>query len=106
LDLNKELEGSMGVYKRTEKHEVVIEFDAWGADDVRGRTWHASQVLKDDPTTGELTVKMTLNNLEEVEKWVLSFGEHATVIEPEELRHRIVKAAKAVEGRYGAHGRR
>jgi hypothetical protein len=28
LDLNKELEGSMGVFKGSEKHEVVIEFDA------------------------------------------------------------------------------
>jgi hypothetical protein len=35
LDLNKELEGSMGVFKGSERHEVVIEFDAWGADDVR-----------------------------------------------------------------------
>jgi len=28
LDLNKELEGSMGVFKGTEKHDVIIEFDA------------------------------------------------------------------------------
>jgi predicted DNA-binding transcriptional regulator YafY len=101
LDLNKELEGSMGVFKGAEKHEVVIEFDAWGADDVRGRNWHASQVLKDHPTGG-LTVKMTLNNLEEVEKWVLGFGEHATVIEPRELRERIARSARAVADKYGA----
>src|SRR3954452_4125007 len=45
LDLNEELKGSMGVFKGTEKHVVVIEFDAWGADDVRGRKWHVSQDL-------------------------------------------------------------
>lgn len=39
--VEKELEGSMGVFKGTEKQEVIIEFDAWGADDVRGRKWHA-----------------------------------------------------------------
>jgi hypothetical protein len=49
LDLNEELKGSMGVFKGTGKHEVVIEFDAWGADDVRGRKWHASQELKERP---------------------------------------------------------
>lgn len=33
--MNKELEGSMAVFKGMERHEVLIEFDAWGADDVR-----------------------------------------------------------------------
>ena len=52
LDLNDELRGSMGVYKGSETHEVVIEFDAWGADDVRGRTWHGSQELHEDKKRG------------------------------------------------------
>jgi len=100
FDLNKELEGSMGVFKGTEKHEVAIEFDAWGADDVRGRAWHASQKLMDRPDGG-LTMKMTLNNLEEVTRWILGFGEHATVSEPRELRERIRQAAKAIDAEYG-----
>jgi predicted DNA-binding transcriptional regulator YafY len=99
LDLNKELEGSMGVFKGSERHDVVIEFDAWGADDVRGRMWHASQELNNRPDGG-LVVKMTLNNLEEVEKWVLSFGKHATVIEPAALRERVGRIGKALAKRY------
>ena len=101
LDLNKELEGSMGVFKGTEKHEVVIEFDAWGADDVRARTWHASQELS-ELSHGRLRVKMTLNNLEEVERWVLGFGEHATVIGPKELKERVQKTAEKIQRKYGA----
>jgi len=46
-------------------------------------------------------VTMKLNNLQEVEKWVLSFGENATVIEPKELRERIGKAGRALAQRYG-----
>lgn len=99
FDLSKELEGSMGVFKGTEKHEVVIEFDAWGADDVRARTWHASQELIEHQGGG-LTVKMTLNNLEEVERWVLSFGAHATVIEPKQLRERVEKIGRELAQRY------
>src|SRR6185503_142650 len=99
LDLNKELEGSMGVFKGTEKHKVVIEFDAWGADDVRGRTWERSQDLK-DRKDGGLVMTMTLNNLEEVERWVLGFGRHATVVEPQELRERVARAARAVAENY------
>ena len=30
LDVNEELKGSMGLFKGSEKHEIVIEFDAWG----------------------------------------------------------------------------
>jgi proteasome accessory factor B len=101
LDLNKELEGSMGVFKGTEKYEVVIEFDAWGADDVRGRTWHASQKLTDRPD-GSLMVTMKLNNLEEIERWVLSFGQHATVIQPPELRERVGAAARKLTAKYAA----
>jgi predicted DNA-binding transcriptional regulator YafY len=106
MDLNVELKGSMGVFKGNEKHDVVIEFDAWGADDVRGRTWHASQELVDDLKTGGLTVKMTLNNLEEIERWVLGFGKHAAVVAPPELKERVQKSAEAIQKRYStANGR-
>jgi Predicted transcriptional regulator len=99
LDFNKELEGSMGVFKGMEKHEVAIEFDAWGADDVRARRWHVSQELS-ELSHGGLRVKMTLNNLEEVERWVLGFGTHATVIEPRELRERVEATAEKIRQKY------
>ena len=69
------------------------------ADDVRGRTWHASQKLEDHPAGGR-TMTMTLNNLEEVTRWVLSFGEDATVIEPVELRERVKAAAGKMTAKY------
>ena len=39
----------------------------------------------------------TLNDLEEVDKWVPGFGEHATVIEAKELRDRMEQTAKAIQ---------
>jgi predicted DNA-binding transcriptional regulator YafY len=99
LDLNKELSGSMGVFKGSEDYEVVVEFDAWGADDVRGRRWHASQELTEHPR-GVLTLKMRLNSLEEVARWVLGFEDHATVIGPKELRERVERTARAIAQKY------
>jgi predicted DNA-binding transcriptional regulator YafY len=99
LDLNEELKGSMGLFKGSEKHDIVIEFDAWGADDVRGRKWHATQEL-DNHLDGGLAMKMTLDNLEEVTGWALSFGDHATVIGPPELRERVERTARAICARY------
>jgi predicted DNA-binding transcriptional regulator YafY len=43
---------------------------------------------------------MTLNNLEEIERWVLGFGQHANVVEPKELRERVEKAARMVTAKY------
>ena len=42
---------------------------------------------------------MELGSLEEIERWVLSWGEHATVLEPTELRKMIRKAAAAILGK-------
>ncbi len=57
-------------------------------DDVRPQHWHWSEELTELPK-GRLRVKFKLSSLEEVERWILSFGVHSTVVEPRELRERI-----------------
>ena len=100
FDLNQELSGSLAVFKGGDDYQVVVDFDAWGADDVRGRRWHSSQELSELPG-GRLRVKLRLNSLEEVTGWVLSFGTHATVVAPEELRKRVFSATEELWQRYG-----
>jgi proteasome accessory factor B len=103
FDVNKELGGSLGVFKGGDDYEVVIDFDAWGADDVRGRRWHSSQRLTELPG-GYLRVKLRLNSLEEVEGWILGFGTHATVVQPQELRVRVGKTAEEIRRSYMTDG--
>ena len=100
FDPDKYLEGSFTVMKGDKEEEVVIEFDAWATDLVRGRQWHSSQELTDRPDGGS-RLQMRLNSLEEIERWVLSWGTHAKVVEPATLRERVRKTASAVAGRYG-----
>jgi len=100
FDLNKYLAGSLGLYRGEDDFEVVVELDAWAADDVRGRRLHSSQELKELPN-GVLRVRLRLNSLEEVERWVLSMGTHATVIRPDALRERLFKATQELFERYG-----
>jgi len=99
FDLNEHLKGSMGLYRGQEDYEVVIELDAWAADDVRGRRLHSSQELV-ELGAGKLRVRLRLNSLEEVERWVLSFGAHATVVQPPKLRQRIGGTAAELVTRY------
>jgi len=49
---------------------------------------------------GEIQLTMQLNNLAEVERWILSWGEHATVVEPKELVSRVKQVVAVLGERY------
>ncbi len=90
FDASDYLRHSFGVFKGDAEgdYEVVVDFDAWAADEIRGRRWHESQELMELPK-GLLRLRMRLNNIEEVERWLLSFGTHATVVRPKVLAERF-----------------
>jgi predicted DNA-binding transcriptional regulator YafY len=45
---------------------------------------------------------MSLSSLEEVERWVLSWGEHATVLGPARLKTSICTQLASLSARYAA----
>jgi len=93
------LKGSFTVFKGAEDYEVVIEFDVWATDLIRGRKWHASQNFTELPN-GTSRLTMRLNNIEEMEQWVLSWGLHATVVRPAELSKRLRNTIAGLAERY------
>ncbi len=97
------LRGSFNVFRGKDDFAVVIEFDAWATDLVRGRQWHASQVLEDLPEGGS-RMKFRLNSLEEIERWILNWGTHATVREPQQLVDRIAETTERLAQRYAGGG--
>ena len=99
FDPEKHLKGSFGVMSGDGDYEVVIEFDAWATDMLQGRAWHSSQKVTTLPGGGS-HMHFRLSALEEVERWILSWGAHASVIGPVELRKRVGKTARAVGARY------
>jgi proteasome accessory factor B len=94
------LGGSLGVMSGKGDYQVVIEMDAWLTDVLRGRRWHPSQEVAELPGGGS-QVRMRLSGLEEIEQHVLSWGAHASVVEPRELRERLGVVARALAARYG-----
>jgi predicted DNA-binding transcriptional regulator YafY len=66
---------------------------------LRGRRWHWSQSAVELPG-GQTRLRIRLNNLEEVERWVLGWGTHATVVAPLTLADRIEKIAAELQKRY------
>lgn len=105
FDPKKYFDRSLGVMTGKGDYEVVIEMDAWLTDILRGRRWHPSQVWTELPGGGS-QLTMRLSCLEEIEQWVLSWGERATVIAPTELRQRILHTLEAMLPRYGCDATR
>ena len=99
FNLAEYLKGSLSVFKGEDDYEVVIEFDSWAADLIRGRKWHASQEIMELPHR-QLRMRLRLNSIHEAERWVLSWGQHATVVRPQALANRLLETAKALQSRY------
>ncbi len=97
----KQLDNAFGLIGSGDgvKITVRVRFDAWSAMLVRERRWHESleiTTLED----GGLEVEMKLGSLFEVEQWVLGWGEHARVLEPQELIDRVVSRTRACLAQY------
>ncbi|GAM09861.1 HTH domain protein [Geobacter sp. OR-1] len=79
---------------------VRIRFSPVVADSVKGRIWHPSQKFTDTKDGGvELT--FSAGGKLEIASWVLSYGEHAEVLAPVELRDMLHRAVTGLSGIYG-----
>ncbi len=86
---------ALGVLGGNRDYRVVIRFAAAVADRVREREWHESQELRDLPDGG-LEVQLRLGALPEIERWILTWGCDAEVLQPRELRDRLRQAAASL----------
>lgn len=93
------LSDSFGVFKGRARHRVRIHFDSFAARLVSEREWHPGQKLKPLPG-GELELAMELGSFEEIERWILSWGCHATVLDPPALIKRLRETAQALASTY------
>jgi proteasome accessory factor B len=82
-----------------EAMEVRIRFSALVADAVRGRIWHPSQRF-DDRDDGGIELTFVAGGKLEIVSWVLSYGEHAEIIAPVELRQMVTKAVSGLTAIY------
>jgi predicted DNA-binding transcriptional regulator YafY len=97
FSIAEHLSQSFGVFSGKGRYKVRIAFDAFAAQLVREREWHPSQKTRPLPDAQEgIELQLELGSLQEVERWVLSWGSHAKVLEPAELRARVRASARAL----------
>ena len=102
FDISRHLGDSFGVFCGSGDYRIRLRFDEFAARLVAERQWHASQKIKPLKPADGVGIEMTLKlgSLEEITRWILSWGGHARVLEPKELRDRVKAAAEAMAGGY------
>ena len=101
--LRNHLGGSFGVWNYPEgeagDQDVRIVFRGYAARVIAERRWHPSQEIA--PVLGEegaIELRLRLRGLEEVARWVLSWGRWAEVLAPATLKERVREEAVAILG--------
>jgi predicted DNA-binding transcriptional regulator YafY len=95
FSLEKRLRNSFGVHSGQGQFDVTIRFSETAADYVREKRWHPSQQLK-ELKDGGLELRLKLSSLEEVKRWVLTWGGQAVVLAPPELAEAVRRAAREI----------
>ena len=95
------LHGAFGIHvgHGQAPRSVVIEFSKERASFVRARVWHPTQQLEDLPD-GRVRFTFSCVDLTPVVSWVLEWGPHAKVIEPELLRAEVLDELNRARAQY------
>lgn len=92
FDGREYLKGSFGVWHQGggRRHLVRVRLKDYAARLAQERRWHPSQEIETlDARGSRVEVRFEAGALEEVVRWVLSFGSKAEVIGPPELAHLV-----------------
>ena len=99
FDLQQHLAKSFGVYHGDGDVKVRVRFAPAVARYVSESNWHGSQKLTPQKD-GSLLAEFDLSDTEEIKRWIMSFGQHAVVQEPESLKMEIVEELNSLLAAY------
>jgi proteasome accessory factor B len=105
FDLQQHLAKSFGVYHGDGDVKIKVRFAPAVARYVCESNWHESQKLTSQKDGG-VVAEFDLSDTEEIKRWIMSFGQHAVVMEPESLKQEIVQELNSLLAAYsGESGR-
>lgn len=84
--------------------QVTVRFDQQVAQTVRERIWRPGQVISEEPDGG-LLLSFEASGTLEILAWVLSYGAHAELLEPPELRRELRRQVKGMREHYRKKGK-
>lgn len=84
-----------------DQHRVRIKLLPPWPDRIKPRQLMESQVITEDPD-GTVIFEAIVNSLDEIASWIVSRGEGVIVLEPENLRRRVIELAEGALRNYRA----
>jgi len=87
------------VHSAGKKQRIRLQFDSFAARLVAERKWHESQRVR-EIAGGSIILELELGGLEEIQRWILSWGKHALVLAPKELIARVRDEAREIAKLY------
>jgi predicted DNA-binding transcriptional regulator YafY len=93
------LDESFGIVHEGRTETVRIEFVPQAARLVKERTWHPTQKIESRPD-GSVILSMETAGLDEISRWVLSFGPEAKALAPPALVEQVRQAHAEASRRY------
>lgn len=101
FNARQHLEGGFGVWHHDSseylEHEVRIRFEGYAARIVAERQWHPTQDIRRlDRDGNAVELRVRVRGLEEITRWILSWGGKAKVLAPEALAERVKHEAKEI----------
>ncbi|MFT3785858.1 MAG: WYL domain-containing protein [Tepidisphaeraceae bacterium] len=89
FDLSKELGHAWRMIRGTQRHDVAIRFKQPFAETVSETRWHPTQQEEWSDDQQHVTLRFTVDGLDEIVWWVLGYGPGAEVLEPPELSEKV-----------------
>ena len=94
----EQLKSAFGIVEE-EAMEVSVRFSPQLAGQVVERVWHPTQRVRLQPD-GSAVVSFTAGGRMEIVSWILSYGRHAEVLEPLDLREEVKGIVAEMAGMY------
>lgn len=86
---------SFGVFTSSDPVDIKLEFSREVAQYVRERKWHSSQRVVAH-SNGTITMYLSAGLTPELIQFVIGFGENVKVLEPKELKEKLIKTANEI----------
>ncbi|HRL25565.1 helix-turn-helix transcriptional regulator [Brevundimonas diminuta] len=93
FDLGAFASQSFGIYQ-DEIEEVAVRIAPEGADEARGWRWHPTQTIEDQ-ADGSVVVRFRASGMRELAWHLFTWGEQATILEPDRLKTVMAEALGA-----------
>ena len=103
IDIHSLLKGAWGIWfadDQAKPTQVRLRFDRSAAQRLHEATWHPSE-QKDTDEHGNIIWNAQLDEWQEITPWVLGWGADCEVLEPAELRQRVIENIQQSSRNYG-----